>query len=82
MRVESLRGQLCPFPDRATIAQEKIFVAHSDSLWSSEVLAEKIVELDALAENGDVADILAKIKEIVPEYQLDFSAGNMPSPPP
>lgn len=61
---------------------EKIFVAHSDSHWSSEVLAEHIVELDVLAENGDVADILAKIKEIVPEYQPDFSAGNMPNPPP
>ncbi len=61
---------------------EKIFVAHSDSRWSSEALAEHIVELDALANDGDVADILAKIKEIVPEYQPDFSAGNMPSSPP
>jgi len=48
---------------------EGILVAGGNNTWDSQTLARHLEELEALAKEGDVPSIIAKMQEIVPEYR-------------
>jgi FlaA1/EpsC-like NDP-sugar epimerase len=50
-------------------AREKILMAYGNNCWSSEVLAEHLRELEALAREGSAGRVEEKLQEIVPEYR-------------
>lgn len=48
---------------------EKILVAYTNGTWDSEALSRHLLELEVLAKEGDAASIIARMREIVPEYR-------------
>ena len=50
---------------------EKILVAQGNNTWDSETLRDHVRELEALAREGDAGRIIAKLREVVPEYRPD-----------
>jgi len=48
---------------------KEILVAGGNNTWDSQTLARHLEELEALAKEGDVPSIIAKMQEIVPEYR-------------
>ena len=54
-----------PRPTRHT----GILVAYGNNTWDSQTLAGHVLELEALAREGETSHIIAKMQEIVPEYE-------------
>ena len=48
---------------------EKILVAYGNNTWDSGTLSRHLKELQILATEGDATRIIAKMQEIVPEYE-------------
>ena len=55
--------------------REKILVAYGNNTWDSKVLSCRLQELEVLAREGDASGILAKMRDILPEYRpLSFDS--------
>ncbi len=52
---------------------EKILVAQGNNTWDSETISRHVRELEALAREGGAARIMAKLREVVPEYRPEAS---------
>jgi FlaA1/EpsC-like NDP-sugar epimerase len=54
---------------------EKILVAYTNGTWDSEALSRHVQELEVLAKEGGAAPIIARMREIVPEYRPSSGLG-------